>query len=319
MLPAEFVERLSALVPPPRLAGVLASFAEPKSTTFRLNTLHPDWQAGREALAAAGLLSQPVCLTMAGGAAAALPVFRVALHQREALTHHASAAQGQIYIQSVSSMLAALWLDPQPGDWVLDLAAAPGGKTSLLAQLMANQGRISAVEPVKDRFFRLQANLQRLQVQNTRCYLKDGRAIGALKPASFDRVLLDAPCSSESRFRSDQPDSMAHWSLRKVAEAAHKQKRLILSAWSALKPGGTLLYCTCSFAPEENEAVVAHLLRRHPEASLQPVQPPAGLASQPGLTDWQGKAYPEALQHSVRILPDADVDGFYLARICKTG
>ena len=83
--------------------------------------------------------------------------------------------------------------------------------------------------------------------------------------------------------------------------------------------GGTLLYCTCSFAPEENEAVVAHLLRRHPEASLQPVQPPAGLASQPGLTDWQGKAYPEALQHSVRILPDADVDGFYLARICKTG
>jgi 16S rRNA (cytosine1407-C5)-methyltransferase len=109
-------------------------------------------------------------------------------------------------------MLAPLALAPRPGETVLDLAAAPGGKTLQLAALMQNSGRLSAVEAVKGRFFRLRANLERGGVTNARTFLMDGRAVGRKCPEMFDRVLLDAPCSSEARFSRLDPRSWAHWS-----------------------------------------------------------------------------------------------------------
>lgn len=230
-------------------------------------------------------------------------------------TNHPAATAGKVYIQNPSSLLAVRVLDPQPEEEVLDLAAAPGGKTIAMAAAMANTGRIAAVEPVKGRFHRLRANLARCGVTNAALYQRDGRGVGKAVPARFDRVLLDAPCSSEARMRWDDPASFKHWSRRKVKETQRKQKSLLRSAYAALKPGGILVYCTCSFGVEENEAVVQHLLDKS-DAQLMPITN-APSHSRPGVSHWQGKALAEAMAQTLRILPRGVWDGFYIARLTK--
>lgn len=313
MLPAEFLSRFEQICPSDLLAGALASFAARDAVAFRLNRLRLQEPAPLLAeLAAQGIVAQPVPWAQTAGILA----YTCPQAQREVLTYTRAATQGDLYIQSLSSMLAPLLLAPVADDWVLDLAAAPGGKTILLAEMMGNAGKISAVEPVSARYHRLKANLARMGVSNTQTYLKDGRVVGSLKPDSFDRVMLDAPCSSESRFKTWDPDSWAHWSPAKVTECAKKQKRLILSAFDALKPGGTLMYCTCSFAPEENELIVDHLLKKRDGVRVLPVT--LDLPNlRPGLDAWKGKPLAAACGDTRRVWPTGDMDGFYLALIGK--
>ena len=230
-------------------------------------------------------------------------------------TNDPAASSGKVYIQNPSSLLAVRVLDPQPGEEVLDLAAAPGGKTIAMAAIMGNTGRIAAVEPIKGRFHRLRANVARCGVTNVAFYQRDGRGVGKAVPERFDRVLLDAPCSSEARMRWDDPASFKHWSRRKVKETQRKQKSLLRSAYAALKPGGTLVYCTCSFGVEENEAVVQHLLEKS-DAQVQPIeQRPAHSMS--GVSQWQNKALSGPLAHTLRVVPHDVWDGFYIARLSK--
>lgn len=310
-LPDSFIRRLRALCPQHRFNEVLDSFGIDKQTGFRINSLRED-ESTLRALRAGGVDCEPVLWAHERGVLA----YQCSPAQREKLTHSPAAAQGEVYVQGLSSMLAPVVLAPEDEHWVLDLAAAPGGKTILMAEMMNNRGRISAVEPVKARFFRLRANLERMGIRNTRLYMKDGRAVGRLKPDSFDRIMLDAPCSSESRFSAVDERSWSHWSPRKVAECARKQRRLILSGFDALKPGGVMLYCTCAFSPEENEAVVSHLLRRRPSASLAPCKLPIAHASA-GVTHWQGKSFHPDVVNTRRVWPNAQMDGFYLALITK--
>lgn len=320
MLPVEFIERIQQICPTTLLDTTIASFEQEKTISFRINRLkHNAEQALQlaEKLRQEGLNLQTLSwLNAAQAAPYHLDVYVCTHQQREQLTHSLHASNGDIYIQSLSSMLAPILLQSQKEEWVLDLAAAPGGKTILMAEQMQNGGKISAVEPVKGRFFRLQANLERMGVTNTQTYLKDGRAVGSLKPDTFDRVMLDAPCSSESRFRANDPDSIEHWNLRKVAECSKKQKRLILSAFEALKSGGVMMYCTCSFSPEENELVVNSLLKKHDNATLLPIQLPFDNQSD-GLTHWEKKNLDERCALSKRIWPNQHMDGFYLALIQK--
>lgn len=232
-------------------------------------------------------------------------------------TNSEAASQGWVYIQNPSSYLVVRLLDPQPGEEILDLAAAPGGKTIAIAAAMANTGRVAAVEPVKQRFHRMRANLQRCGVTNVDFYQRDGRGVGKVVPERFDRVLLDAPCSSEARMRWNDTSTYKHWSLRKIKDTQRKQKSLLRSAYAALKPGGVLLYCTCSYAPEENELVVQHLLRRT-EARLEPLDPSQIPGhSIAGLNHWRGKDLMADLSATIRVLPRGVWDGFFLARIAK--
>lgn len=237
---------------------------------------------------------------------------------RVSVTHSPAAERGALYIQNPSSYFAVQVLAPQPGEEILDLAAAPGGKTIAIAACMQNQGRLAAVEPVAGRFHRLKANTERCGVSVCAFYQRDGRGVGRAVPERFDRVLLDAPCSTEARMRWFDPDSYRHWQLRKVKETSRKQKSLLRSAYLALKPGGVLVYCTCSFAEEENEQVVAHLLKRT-DAYLEPIQggPEHVLPGRVDAPSARGKGLPEQIAHSRRIIPDWIWDGFYLARIRK--
>ncbi len=308
-LPDEFLERLALILPEDRLAGVIAHLHANKPVFARLNPLQAPPEQTLEHLVNAGLRAVPVPWMSTG--------FMVPLEQREQLTHSEPASDGRLYIQNPSSWLPVLALGVQPGMEVLDLAAAPGGKTTHIAALMDNEGRLAAVEPVRDRFFRLRGNLERCGVTIGATYRKDGRLVGRQVPGRFDRVLLDAPCSSEARFIAGEPDSWAHWSPRKVKEVSRKQKGLIMSAFDALKPGGRMVYSTCSFSPEENELIVAQLLRRRPEARLVVPELPAEVPWIDGITEWEGRSYDEALTACRRILPDEHFDGFFFAVIDK--
>jgi len=310
-LPELFVQRLAEIIPHDRLGECLESFSLPKPTTFRVNSL----RTTEEALTGE-LESEDFRLTRIPWGKG---VFAIDPTQRRQLTESAAFSEGRIYIQGLSSILAPMALDPRPGETVLDLAAAPGGKTLQMAAMMENRGRISAVESVKGRFFRLKANLERHGATLVKGYLMDGRAVGTKVPERFDRVLLDAPCSSEARFTTRDEGSWAHWSLRKVKESARKQKRLLDSAFRSLKPGGRLLYCTCSFAPEENEMILNAQLRRYQgQLSIEPLTLPLENI-QPGLVEWRGKALNENLVGAVRILPTSEMDGFFLCRLIKAG
>ena len=238
-----------------------------------------------------------------------------AVGDKSLISHSDAAAAGEVYIQNASSRFAVEVLGPQPGEEILDLAAAPGGKTIAIAAAMQNTGRLAAVEPVKNRFHRLRANLERCGVTISALYQRDGRGVGRAVPQRFDRVLIDAPCSSESHMRWEQPETYKHWSKQKVKECQRKQKSLLKSAYNALKPGGTLVYSTCSYAPEENELVVEHLLRRS-DALVEDVH--ASLEhTLPGLTSWNNKSLNPKLVNTLRILPAGPWDGFYIAKIRK--
>jgi|TARA_B110000971_G_scaffold220234_1_gene263260 16S rRNA (cytosine1407-C5)-methyltransferase len=307
----DFCQRLEAVFGFNEAARIIVELGQKTVSSYWLNDLQIDSEADKGQLVESlkehldGSLGQPVPMLS--------DLYSV---DRDAgISQHASAENGQIYIQNPASYFAVSILAPQPDEEILDLAAAPGGKTLAIAARMHNTGRLAAVEPIRGRFFRMQANLQRCGVTNVEFYQRDGRSVGRAVPERFDRVLLDAPCSSESRMNWLDSSTYQHWSPRKVKETQRKQKSLIRSAYAALKPGGTLLYCTCSFAPDENELVVASLLKKT-DAQLAPIEdcPPN---SMPGLTHWLGKTLNENLALTLRVLPDGPWDGFYVAKIFK--
>jgi 16S rRNA (cytosine1407-C5)-methyltransferase len=310
LLPALFVDRLRKIVGEEAFDRTLASFRGTKCTAFRVNTLKAE-----VAEVTAGLRD-------AGIPATAIPWLDVAFivppELRHALTQLEAVADGRIYIQNLSSMMVSLVLDPHPGESVLDLCAAPGGKTLHLATMMQNQGQLAAVEAIKQRRYKLRDNIRRHGASMVKTYLADGRTIGGKTVERFDRVLLDAPCSAEARFRAGEAKTWAYWSERKIREQARKQKGLLKSAARAAKVGGTIVYGTCSFAPEENELAVEYVLDLFPDClELLPLELPVSNV-QPGLTSWAGRILRPELALARRILPDQVMDAIFLCKLRKT-
>ena len=216
---------------------------------------------------------------------------------------------GLFYIQEASSMLpvAALFAGEAVPKRVMDVAAAPGSKTTQIAARMGNQGAILANEFSASRVKVLHANISRCGIANVALTHFDGRVFGAAVPESFDAILLDAPCSGEGVVRKD-PDALKNWSVQSNLEIAATQRELIDSAFHALKPGGTLVYSTCTLNRDENESVLAWLLEQYPQAveveSLETLFPSAKEA----LT-------PEGFLH---VFPQIyDCEGFFVARLRK--
>nr|WP_209439250.1 16S rRNA (cytosine(1407)-C(5))-methyltransferase RsmF [Intestinirhabdus alba] len=217
---------------------------------------------------------------------------------------------GLFYIQEASSMLpvAALFADGEAPQRVMDMAAAPGSKTTQIAARMGNRGAILANEFSASRVKVLHANVSRCGVANVALTHFDGRVFGAALPEAFDAILLDAPCSGEGVVRKD-PNALKNWSVEGNREIAATQRELIDSAFHALRPGGTLVYSTCTLNREENEAVVQWLKARYPDAveflPLGALFPDAGRA----LTE-------EGFLH---VFPQIyDCEGFFVARLRKT-
>lgn len=308
-LPEAFGRRLAMILPPEWFAACWQTFYQPPATAFRVNPLKTTREALVEELRAAGFALKPIPWNA--------DAFTVPGAQRRALTESAACQQGRLYLQNPSSMFPPLVLEPRSGEQILDLAAAPGSKTLQLAALIGNQGEIVAVEAVRSRFFRLRRNLEIGGATCVQTYLRDGTHLWRDWAERFDRVLLDAPCSSEGRFTAADPQTWAYWSERKIVELSRKQKQLFYSAVQCLKPGGVMVYATCTFAPEENELVVARALEVFGGA-LQVEQISLPFANvQEGLITWKGKELDPELRRAVRILPDGVMEGFFVCRLRK--
>lgn len=308
-MPPLFIERLQEILPGDRYRAVLAGFSPRSRCTFRVNTLR---------LSVADCLEQLRELALEAEPWGFIPeAFSVPVAQRERLVHSGLFERGDIYVQNFSSMLPPVLLQARAGEEVLDLAAAPGGKTLHLAAMMSDRGRLAAVEVVKSRFHRLRLNVERSSASIVALYCKDGRKVGRQVGERFDRVLLDAPCSSESRFELERPESWQYWSEHKIADMQRKQKQLLYSAVLAAKPGAPIVYSTCSFAPEENELVISHVLKKFDgRLSVEPVVLPFP-NTMAGLTLWRGKTLNPQVERAVRILPTDTMDGFFICALRK--
>ncbi|MBM3209977.1 RsmB/NOP family class I SAM-dependent RNA methyltransferase [Candidatus Saccharibacteria bacterium] len=277
--------------------------SQPFVQSIRINTLRPS--NARELLLANGYT--PISWYGDG-------LLRPTVYSRE--LEDALARDGHIYIQNAASWLPALALNPQPNEKILDMCAAPGGKTSHIAALTDNKSFITANDNSHPRLYKLQQNLQRLGVEEVELTLSDATK-PKFAPPIYDAILLDAPCSGEGMMNLNNPKSLDSWSVAHIKRLQSLQKQLLNAAWRQLKPGGRLVYSTCTLAPEENEAIIHYALQRFEDISIQPLtlQVPTRATT---LGEWNGKTYDANTSFAMRIKPTPYNEAFFVALLKKT-
>ncbi|MGQ9707677.1 MAG: RsmB/NOP family class I SAM-dependent RNA methyltransferase [bacterium] len=302
VFPKQFIERYESFIPD--FDDFLAAMLEPLPRVFRINKLKTspeDVLPLFEDLHPEPLPYIPFAYLVKDGAG---------LGRR--LIHFL----GLIYIQEAASMVPPLILNPKPGEKVLDIAAAPGSKTTQMAAMMENKGLLIANDLSYQRVRGLIGNIDRMGCLNVLVCRTDGILLAKKLPEICDRVLVDAPCSSEGTIRKST-QALLRWSTRAIERFSRVQKGLICAGYQVLKPGGRMVYSTCTIAPEENEMVVSHLLKRFPEAQILPIDVP-GLLTRPALKEWNGEQFPEPIGQCQRILPqDNNTEAFFVALIGK--
>ncbi len=301
-LPGDFVDRMAALLGKEELSAFLESYNRVPKKGLRANTL----KAGREEMT--GLIpfkTQPIPWCDTG----------VYIDAEERPGKQLAYNAGLYYVQEPSAMIPAAALAPKPGERVLDMCAAPGGKTTQLACALQNQGLLVANEVVKTRAKVLASNVERMGITNVAITnVRPDQLIDIFGPASFDKILVDAPCSGEGMFRKD-PAVAAAWRLENVAQCARRQKKMLETVDILLKPGGELVYSTCTFAPEEDEQIVEYLVQSG-KYETQPI-------TLPGLPDHGRPAWTVhgcgAVSQAVRVMPHrVEGEGHFIAKLKKT-
>ena len=281
MLPEAFCEKMEALLGD-EYPAFLAALDRPRAVGLRLNPLKTD----NPPPLPFGLV--PVPWEPTG--------FCYDAETRPGLHPYHDA--GLYYLQEPSAMAPAALLEPRPGERILDLCAAPGGKTTQIAGRMQNRGLLVCNEIHPKRAAVLSGNVERLGIANALVLNEHPARLAERFPAFFDRVLVDAPCSGEGMFRKHDA-AWADWSPETVAMCARRQAEILDSAAAMLRPGGRLVYSTCTFSPEENEGTVSAFLRRHPDFSVAAADAPW---FEPGRPDWVPDGQPE-LSRTFRLWP----------------
>ncbi|WP_037352771.1 16S rRNA (cytosine(967)-C(5))-methyltransferase RsmB [Selenomonas sp. FC4001] len=260
--------------------------------SVRTNTLKSNREDLLKALQAAGAEVQESQWTPEG----------ILVTAHGALDNLAPLQEGLCQVQDESSMLVAHVVDPQPGELIIDCCSAPGGKTTHMAALMKNEGRIVAGDIYEHKLERIEENAQRLGITIIEPTLLDAREVGEEYEDMADRVLVDAPCSGLGVLRR-KPDARWNKSAEEIAALPTLQGEILDSAAKALKAGGVLVYSTCTIDPSENDEVVEAFLTRHPEFTLE----------QTG--DFLPVKRPDKM---VQLYPQRDgTDGFFIARMRK--
>jgi len=232
---------------------------------------------------------------------------------------HPYHAAGLYYVQEPTAMAVGEIAAPRPWEWVADLAAAPGGKSTHVLAHMQDRGFLLANDIERRRTTVLAQNLERW---GARVWVASNERVENIRTrfdAAFDTVILDAPCSGEGMFRRNR-SVIDHWSPRAVQGNARRQTHLLDAAAPLVKPGGALVYATCTFNPDENEGTIAQFLHAHPEFSLEPVEDLPGAS--PGRPDWVDPALAQGveLEHTVRFWPHrARGEGHFIALMIKEG
>jgi len=311
--PSAFLSRMSALLGD-EFDAFLHSYEQPPATALRANTLKiaPEKLAERLSIDPLPVPWSPSAFLLAGA-------------DQNRPGKHPYHAAGLYYLQDPSALMPVEILDPQPGEMVLDLSAAPGGKSTQIAARLAGQGLLIANEVVPKRGWELAGNLERWGATNVAITVETPSRLADRFPGFFDAVLVDAPCSGEGMFRKSLAARQA-WTPALVEGCALRQQGILEHAAVLVRPGGRLVYSTCTFAPEEDEGAIARFLSDHPEFTL--AEPPARPGFCPGRPDWLhasllAKLLPgreSELKRCVRLWPHRGPgEGHFAALMVKSG
>lgn len=285
-------------------SAFLSALSSPLPVCFWVNPLKAQPEVCLAYLQSAGVVPEPV--SWYPGA------YRVRGWERPGAT--LAFLAGWYYVQEEIALTAVVALDPQPGERIVDLCASPGGKTAQIALKVGSQGLVVANEAQMDRLSGLRATVDRMGLLNVVVTWGDGRWV-PLAEGQWDRVLLDAPCTGEGTVRKPAKSfKAAPEGFRRTVQAL--QKKLLQRALALAKTGGVVVYSTCTFSPDENEAVLDAALGDW--GYVEPFEIP-GLQSAPGITAWQGKSFRPDVVHAKRFWPHLnDTGGFFVARIRRT-
>lgn len=282
MLPEAFRIRMRDLLTESEYAAFLSCYGQRRFYSLRINPLKADREQGLRLFEQVNL--QPVPWEPDGFYYPEdFRPGRLPLHEA-----------GMYYIQEASAMLPAVLCDAKPGDRVLDLCAAPGGKSTKLAACLQGKGILVANEIHPERAKVLSSNLERMGVRNALVTNETPQSLASRFPLFFDRIVVDAPCSGEGMFRKEE-EALIHWSPENIRMCAERQLEILEEASSMLRAGGRLVYSTCTFSPEENEGVIFRFLMGHPDFSLVSVPNLPGIRAEEwglscGRPDWLSKA-----------------------------
>lgn len=300
-LPQEFLDRMKEMLKDD-YAAFLESYQRPRQYGLRINTLKINREEFEKQ---APFPVFPIPWTSNG--------YFYSAQDRPA--RHPFYSAGLYYLQEPSAMTPASRLDIEPGDYVLDLCAAPGGKATELGARLKGEGLLVANDISMSRARALLRNLELFGISNAFVTSEVPAKLAKKFPEFFHKILLDAPCSGEGMFRKE-PDVADSWYASRPEELSIVQRDLLRQAIHMLKPGGLLLYSTCTFAPVENEGTISWLLEQYPEMEVLPIAPYAGFS--PGVPQW-GNNDPR-LSLSVRIWPHKmDGEGHFLCLLRKPG
>ena len=301
-LPAGFLSKMNRLLGEDEYAGFLESYDQPRFYGLRVNTLKISVE---EFLKISPFKLEPVPWTEDG----------FYYQEGENPGKHPFYHAGLYYIQEPSAMLPGAILGARPGEKVLDLCAAPGGKTVQIAASMKNSGVLIANDINSDRVKALVKNIELCGVKNAVVLNESPEKIAGGFTGYFDRILIDAPCSGEGMFRKDE-DAARSWESFKCETCSGMQKSILDNIDAMLKPGGTLAYSTCTFSPEEDEGIITYFLNKHPGYELIEIEKKAGM--EPGRPEWSD-GNPE-LSKTARLWPHrVKGEGHFAALLRKGG
>nr|MDD3719952.1 RsmB/NOP family class I SAM-dependent RNA methyltransferase [Candidatus Gracilibacteria bacterium] len=221
---------------------------------------------------------------------------------------------GEFYLQGITSQLPVEFLTINNGLTILDVSAAPGGKTSQISSKLNNTGKVIANEINTIRREKLKATIRKQFCKNVEVIGIDARNLGIkYKAGTFDAILFDAPCSAEGRINLSEEKIWPNWSEENINKNSKLQKEILDSIIPLLKKGGELVYSTCTLAPEENEEIVDFILSKYNNLSIQEIALDYNYARQ-GICEFNGKKYNSKVCNSLRILPNEDSEGFFVAK-----
>lgn len=302
MLPELFLSRMETMLGE-EFQEFLAGYQMPPVPSLRVNLLKGTEQ---ELRGKTDVLKEPVPWA-AGG-------FYCAEEERPG--KHPFHEAGVYYIQEASAMAPAAYLDAAPGEKVLDLCAAPGGKSTQIAAALRGEGLLICNEIHPQRAKILSENIERMGIRNALVVSHKPDFLAQRFPSYFDKVLVDAPCSGEGMFRKKE-EAVKEWSLENVKMCADRQKEILESAAAMLRPGGKMIYSTCTFAPEEDEETVCHFLRQHPEFHLEEMEKFPGMSK--GRAAF-GETDNQEVEKTIRLWPHKlKGEGHFVACFRKAG
>jgi 16S rRNA (cytosine1407-C5)-methyltransferase len=310
-----FVSRMASILRIPK-GKVVPLFSQRTRTTIRLNSLKGNPKDTYNALERKGYELESIPW--------AENVYFINNRDKDEVSQTEEYREGYFYIQNLASILDTLILNPKSNEQILDMCAAPGSKTTHIADITRNKANIIANEIEMHRTNSLRNVVEQFGASSVKITISDGREFGKKYPDYFDKVLLDAPCSGEGMIYMRGPKPLRFWSIKKAKGSSTVQKELIESAFRTLKPKGTLVYSTCTLEPEENEGVVTHLLNKHRNAKVEDINLVDSDAFKDykkfiseGIAHWSGNTYHPSVKKTLRILPSPEMMGFYIAKITK--